>query len=728
MIDLDKYIDSVRKKISVIPNFDKESIESLLDALPNLGEFEVKQIMQDIDSIVEPEYQKHKRSKNPILSFPSKEEAQGEIEIGEVYAGDQGLGYPFGLSRVDLTENIFGVGRAGSGKTTFLLNLIDQLEQNKIRYTVIDWKNDYTFLPKKYSDVNLATYRQFAYNPWINIPPGMDRRLWWFIVLDVVAHSTGLYVATPSHVLEALEEIYEIKDGRINSKDLYQYLKSQNESKKREEYNSTALNRLFLLNELLDDVINVDYGFDVEDIFKDSWIIQMAPLHEAVSSFLINVLLLWEYYRRLYKGVRADWKSAPHSYFLENFHMFIMDEAHLTQYGGHEHKDATIFSPPPLSIFFSQSRELGLATCAFTQFPNMVMSAFKTNAGTKVILNVVESDMREELGASIGLEKDDVKILGKLDRGFAVVNVAGRTKKPFLMKIPFIEKPIVAEAEILAISKPYITRLQAKRQEIESRLFMNHVERKGESVPLPELPKECWQFLDHVFGHPWEYQQKVTEALGFSDRKMAKVKDLLIKKNLIRIEKFPVKVHDRIYFVLTANALDLLQTVGKSPQMVAYWRWISTRPGFQHRFFQNYISVQHKILGWKGRLEYSLPSSGRRVDILEEKDGYRKAIELELSTSDIENKIRVLDEVDELVLLYNDETHLQFSRAKLLKMKDIQGEKIWIGTIRDYTELLENIIADNVSKAAETSGKDGKSGEGVPEDGSERKQGGDIEG
>lgn len=721
----EEFVDEMKGKIGKIPNFPKSTVLKLLEAFAVASERRKKKLMQTISKLVNTAYNRHMlSSKNPVLDFPSREDSRGHLQIGMVCAGDQVL-YPFCLTRPELTENIFGVGRAGSGKTTFILNFIDQLERNGIRYTLIDWKNDYAFLPKKYPNVNSISYGQLEYNPWTNIPPGMDRRTWWFIVLDVMAHSTGLYLATPSHVLEALEEIYQTKEGRINTRDLYQYLKSQNESTKREEYNSTALNRLFLLNELIDGVINVDYGFDMEAFFKENVVIRMAPLHESVSSFLFNVIALWEYYRRLHKGIRADWKSAPVNYFTENFHMFIMDEAHLSQYSGHEHKDAVIFSPPPLSIFFSQSRELGLATCAFTQFPNMVMSAFKTNAGTKVILNIVEANIREELAASIGLEKGEDKILGKLDKGKAVVNVAGRTKKPFLIEMPMVEKPVIAEGEMLAISKPFLTKMQMRRQELESRMFMKGSERKYDNVPLPELPRECWQLLDHVFGHPWQYQQKVTEALGFSDRKMAKVKDLLVRRNLIRIEKFPVKVHDRIHFVLTANALELLKTVGKSPQMIAYWKWISTRPGYQHRFFQNYISMQHKILGWKGRLEYNLPN-GRRVDIFEEKDGYRKVIELELSTSDIENKIRVLDEADELVLLYNDETHLQFGKSKLSKMKDVPGEKIWIGLIRDYIELLEGIISETV-KAAETSGNNGKSNSSTNDKSPDRKQGGDIE-
>ncbi|MEO9310262.1 MAG: hypothetical protein ABI337_08225 [Nitrososphaera sp.] len=710
MFDLDGYIYDVREKISKIPNFDKDSVESLLELLPHLDENEKRATIDDINSIVDSEYTSHiLRSKNPVLSFPSEEEAKGDgIVAGQVCAGDQVL-YPFEFTRVNLTENIFGVGRAGSGKTTFIIYFINQLEYHKIRYTVIDWKNDYAFLAKMHPDVSLLKYNQIAYNPWTNIPHGMDRRLWWFIVLDVIAHSTGLYVATPSHVLEALEEIYQAKNGRINSKDLYQYLKSQNESKRREEYNSTALNRLFLLNELLDDVINVDFGFDLEDLFKQKCVIQMAPLHEAVSSFLFNILALWEYYRRLHKNIRADWKSAPVSYFLENFHMFIMDEAHLTQYGGHEHKDITIFSPPPLSIFFSQSREMGLATCAFTQFPNLVMSAFKTNAGTKIIGNVVESDIREQLADSLGLERDEQKILGKLDKGMWIVNVAGRTKKPFLMKTPMVEKPIIAEAELFATSKPLLTKLRMKRQEIESKMFLNGVQKQDpDKIHLPELPEDAWKVLQFVFDREFSYQKQIAEGIGLSSHKLDDMKKLLLAKNLIRIETFKVFTHNRTHYVLTPKTLDIFKTLGKSPQRIAYWRFLSTNPGYFHRYFQFLFLGMHRKLGWKGSVERNLPN-GRRVDIYvhRDEDGKRKVIEIETTTTDLINKVRVIQDgyCDELVLLYKDMSGVQLARSRLEKMDDVPGDRVWIGLINDYVELIAGII-----KARENAGNEPKQG------------------
>lgn len=416
-------------------------------------------------------------------------------------------------------------------------------------------------------------------------------------------------------------------------------------------------------------------------------------------------------------------KPAPDRYFLDNFVSIIMDEGHNLAYVGQEESLVSVeHSPPPLTTFFSQSRELLMSTVILTQFPDLLMNAFKNNAGCKLIGNITETENQRKMASSVGLDREDEKILGKLQKQIWVAMISGRTK-PFILKTPSIEKFVVGDADVFQRSKPLLTALQMKQTETEARMFMTQVEKTSDKIHLPELPKEAWLLLDYIFQHEWNYQQKITESLGLSDRKFAKTKQILLDKKLIRIEKFPVRVHDRIHFAITANGLDVMKTVGKSPQRIGYWKWITGVPGYEHRYWQNVLRVKHRMLGWSGRLEYNL-KDGRRVDLLEQRDdGFRKGIEIELSTKDVENKIRILSdrEVDELVLLYKDETLLHFARSKLEKIEGIAKEKIWIGLIRDYVEILDDII-----KHAETSGNEGKPEGSIPDSDQDRKPNGNI--
>lgn len=698
MSEIDDFRQEIMDKVSKIPGLPTGYIDTLLRMLPYANERRRKKLVDKIKSLVETKFNEHSmRSKNPLLSFPSKADAIGDgVIIGHVCSGDRVL-HPFGLTSENLRENEFVVARSGHGKTTTVFNFVDQLIKHEICFLSFDWKQDYRTLAKKYDDVYVIRWHELAYNVLTNCPEGMDIKLWWRVVLDIAAHSQGLLMATPAHILRSLEELYEHNKGQVTFRELENHLKSQHsESRKENEYSAIAENRIFNINQALDKVINVKHGFEIKELFKRRIIIEMFPLDFSVASFLIQTIIMHEFYRRLYNQIRLNRKSTLDSEFKSKFCKIIMDEAHLTQYSGQERSlVSTELSLPPLATFFSQSREMMLGTFALTQFPHLVMDAFKDNAGTMIVGNIVESDQQRNLSSSLGLDRDSEKILGKLEKGTWIARVAGRTK-PFVLKTLDIKKgDLIADAEVLQRSRPLITALDMKRQEIESRMFMVQVEKKSEEVHLPNLTKEGWLLLDYVFFHEWSYQQQITEALGISDRKFAKVKQDLLDKNLIRIQKFPVKVHDRIHFSLTPNALEIMKILGRPAQRIGYWKWISGVPGYEHHYWLNVLRVKHKILGWNGRVEYDL-KDGRRVDLYEELNGHRKAVEIELSTKDVENKVRVLTdrEVDELVLLYREESAFQFARSKLERMKNIPKEKIWVGLIRDYVELLDNVIKD----------------------------------
>ncbi|MCH7647553.1 MAG: DUF87 domain-containing protein, partial [Thaumarchaeota archaeon] len=310
MIDLDEWIDGVNDKLDVLDNVNKESIKSMLKVIPNLNEVEIRQLMADINEIVNTKYTKKKlSSKNPLLSFPSEEESKGDFEIGTVCAGDKEL-YAFALTTENLRENIFVTARSGHGKTSLVFYFVGKLVYNNISFIFFDWKNDYRTLATMYPDILVVKWSDLRFNPLTNVPEGMDIKVWWRIVLDVLSHSQGLLMATPSYILQVVEELYDEKKGEITFRDLGNYLRSQHEeSRKKGEYADVAENRIFNINQALDKVINVRHGFDVKDLFNKKVVIEMSPLDFGVASFLIQTLIMHEFYSRLTNNVRLNRKS-----------------------------------------------------------------------------------------------------------------------------------------------------------------------------------------------------------------------------------------------------------------------------------------------------------------------------------------------------------------------------------------------------------------------------------
>jgi DNA-binding MarR family transcriptional regulator len=691
------FVETIKEKTSTIPNFPKSTIDSLVKVWSVVTGSRKERVENKINKIVNSAYNRHVlSSKNPVLSFPSKEESKGDVEIGYACAGDQVL-HPFYLTTEDLRQHIFITALSGFGKTTQLFNIINALVSKNLSFLAFDWKRDLRPLISKHEQINAIRWNRTKFNPLTNVPDNVDRKLWTKQVLSILAHSSGLFQATPNYIIKSLEQLYDDKKDGITFQDLLEFLEHNVEqSRRNSEYLDTAVNRLYGINYALKDVLSCRAGWDIKSLFSSQLIIELDPLDFPSAAFFTQCLLMWEYHRRLANQIRYNKKSTLDKWFKDNFCMIIMPEAHNTQFTGQEKSLVAIeHSDPPLSVFFSQARELGLGVLAESQFPDKVMSAFRINASTKIIGGTTEADIQKELADSIGLGRDEYKILGRLKKGNWICNVSGRTR-PFVLHTPESSRgDLIAEAELLTRSKPFITKLDMKRQEMESRMFLDRVEKDSDKIPLPALPEDAWNVLDYSFNHEFAFQQKIADDLGLSPHRITDIKRLLTEKGLIRIERFPVYEHKRVHYVLTPKTLEIFKTLGKSPQRIAYWKFLSTNPGYEHRYFQFLFSGMHRKLGWKGSIERDLPN-GRRVDIFmqKEEDGERKIIEIETSTTDLLNKIRVLSDgyCDELVLLYKEMAGVQLARSKLEQVENVPSGKIWVGLIRDYVEILGGIL------------------------------------
>ena len=306
MFEIQDYVEDVKEKISKIPQFPRRNVLSLLEILPVTKGRRQQKIIEKINKLVESKYNSHViRSKNPILSYPDKNESKGDnVILGHVCAGDQVL-HPFELTMENLRENLFCISRSGHGKTSFVRYFVQSLVSCGINFVFWDWKQDYRSLAETFPDILVLKWSDLRYNPITNVPAGLDTKEWWRVLFTIFSHSFGVLIATPSFILESLEEIYEEKKGAVTFKDLYDHLRSQNEqTRKRAEYLDVAENRLYAVNQSLGNVINVKYGFDVSEIFKHRIVIELDPLDTQSASFIIQTLMMHEFYRRLRCQVR----------------------------------------------------------------------------------------------------------------------------------------------------------------------------------------------------------------------------------------------------------------------------------------------------------------------------------------------------------------------------------------------------------------------------------------
>jgi len=91
-----------------------------------------------------------------ILPPPDPGICNGDIFTGQIEYLKKPVS-PFYLNLQDINRHVGIFGSTGSGKTTFALNLINQLHTRKIPFIIFDWETSYRHLVKQIPDVQVYT-------------------------------------------------------------------------------------------------------------------------------------------------------------------------------------------------------------------------------------------------------------------------------------------------------------------------------------------------------------------------------------------------------------------------------------------------------------------------------------------------------------------------------------------------------------------------------------------
>jgi hypothetical protein len=302
----DEFIEDIKDKACKTPSIQRDTVMKMIKAYIVSSGRRKQKIGEKLSKIVNRAYNRHAlNSQNPVLSFPDRKTSEGDGPmLGYVCAGDQVL-YPFYLRKEEMREGIILVARSGHGKTRFVYGFVDSLVRRGLNWVVWDLKDDYMELAYLYDDVIVLNWNDIRYNVLVNAPKGMELGLWWGKVWEVFCHSFGILTASSSYIMEKLEELYGDRKGSVTFADLYHFLKSANEeSRKKDEYLSVAENRVYAVNRALGEVLNCKYGFEISEIFKRRVVIRLRGMDNSMQGFFIQILLMHEFYSRMYERVR----------------------------------------------------------------------------------------------------------------------------------------------------------------------------------------------------------------------------------------------------------------------------------------------------------------------------------------------------------------------------------------------------------------------------------------
>jgi len=394
----------------------------------------------------------------PVFLPPSREEAQGEIEIGHVVYNGKIL-CPFGLRKSELFQHFSCFSRSGGGKTNLGFLILRSLAKQNIPFLVLEWKRNYRDLLPLPEFQNLRVYTigrniaPFRFNPLIP-PKGVDPKSYLKKLLFVLADSFLLGPGALYLLQCAIDDVYQragVYDGTVKAyptfHDIFRWIESCAANARGREmlWAASCLRTVSCLCfGQIDDIINTNSNQDLEKLLQQQVIFEMDALSQTDKVFFIQSILLWVHDYRMTQPQREE---LVHAIFLEEAHHI------LSKRGKYLAGNESI-----TDVIFREIREYGEALLVYDQMPSEISKACLANSYCTIALNAKEKSDVATLAASMLLDDSQQDALGEMEIGKAIVKLQGRIMKPFMIHIPLmpVKKGIINDDMLQERMKPYI--------------------------------------------------------------------------------------------------------------------------------------------------------------------------------------------------------------------------------------------------------------------------------
>lgn len=591
-------------------------------------------------------------SPNPFHPPPKGNEVSGEIRLGEAIES----GAPFGLDIKEMIQHILLAGMSGSGKTTILYNMMNQLLQNSIPFFCLDFKKEFRGLIRRSDDVLVLCPENFKLNP-IRPPEGVSPLRWISIFSDVFCHSTSLLEGSNSFLLKWVYNLYKLW-GVFDSKDTYPSFLELDEilkhvyiplSSREARYLESVKNRLksCILN--AKEMLKCD-----RDMFKDlmeqkkSVIFEFYGLSEHVASFLVELILTKLYFYRMTKGRKYS-KNNPLVVFMDegrNIYDF--------------RKEQNIASGIPIiDTITERIRDFNVSLTICTQIPTELCVSTKSNTYTKIMMRLGNGKDISDMARCMGLEKNHEQFAYGLKVGEAIVKLAGKYTRPFPMKAPEVEMDKdVSDYEIVEKMKPIIAEFDT-RPVIAQPLFKSYIDglndRRKTKKKEDKISDSVRDLLTNIFTSPYVPISERYENLRLSRLKGKLAKDFVFENQYVN--EVNIRVHNSVFnfLVLTKKGLSFCEEQGLEDKD---WNEIvGGKVSFRHKFYQNLMKDYLVEDGWTVNLESSV-NGNQKVDIEADYNKKKKiAIEVAVTKFELQDILKCLNNgFDEVRVVCRDET------------------------------------------------------------------------
>lgn len=371
------------------------------------------------------------------------------IHFGKIYHMGQPDKTQTLLDLDAFASHTFICGAPGSGKSNTTYNLLQKLIEYKVPFLVVEpakgeYKIEYANLP----GVNIFTADEtanrllrinpFEFSPGIHIREHLDN------VIQVVSACWPLQGAMPGLLKQAFEQVY-IEHGwdlehseRIAQKgskfpvfrDMVSVLTqiiddSPYSNQAKGDYKGALLNRVSsLCNGFEGQIFGSSIGIPDRTLFGQNTIIDLSSIGSDETRSLIMGMLIIKL-----KNYRKVVNSGPNS---PLSHVTVLEEAHTilkrcSQDTNVETANVQGAAVGSLCRCIAEMRSFGEGFMIIDQSPSAVDEAAIKNTAIKIVMRLPYSEDREEMGASLGLNENQMRELSRLDIGVAAIYHVGWT-------------------------------------------------------------------------------------------------------------------------------------------------------------------------------------------------------------------------------------------------------------------------------------------------------------
>ncbi len=618
----------------------------------------------------------------PAFNIRPVEAGNDSVTLGNVVAGSK-IGGEVAISTSSFRTPVLLAGVTGSGKTTLMMRLAEQLQHVGIVMGFFDYQDEYVKLYPVFPKGTLMPLRpdQDKDNPFepstgMSVEEWIERLIRMFREFFYLRDgSCNLLRSISYNVYKALGW-FDGRGGRYpNVNDVISALQAMEfkAGTRQSGYLETLINRFSGLGPLLK-TFDCEKGYPIEKLFERSVIFRLGGLSDDLRLLYTNLKI-----ERLCSYQEKHANSDRLQYLL------IIEEA--SKFCAPKLEMRTDLVEPSIFTLTRTIRKRGASLVFIEQVPSSLPYQLLGNVNTKIVLRLADTRSIYKIAELMVLNEKQAEQIPVLPFRQGILQSL-EYPKPIMFQIPETRYDPVSEEQVQKISEEILATLKyvPSNQDGVKIEVMDLAESKDQKRGWVKVEDPHKNLLVDIKGHPYDGLSERRQRLGdWSPWYMGKVVNELEQIGFI---KKPVSVS----FGGRGNPKKMLMLTEKGAKFV-HVEYESTqlkgKGSDEHKFLQNILADRLQNRNKNAFVEYCLNGKSADVVILDDAGKYH-ALEIELDPTNphvMENVKRDLESFATCTVISRNQQAQNEIKSKVYKEISFQDYP------RVKFELLKNFMS-----------------------------------